>query len=943
MDGGAWPMAEAPARSLPAGGAGGPDGVLATKLHLPGARPGFLARPRLHERLSDAPAGELTLVCAPAGFGKTALLADWARRSPQPVAWLSLDAGDDDPARFWRHVATAVDRVRPGLGEQLIALLDPPPRSFEAVVTALVNQLAAGPEPIVLVLDDYHLVQAPAVHDAVRFLIDHLPAQLRLVLASRADPPLPLARLRGSGRLVELRAGDLRFTADEAAALLREAVGPGLPDSAVAALAERTEGWVAGLQLAALSLQGRADVAGFVDGFSGSHRYVLDYLTEEVLDRQPEPLRGFLLETSILERLSGPLCDAVTGRGDGQQLLERAERANLFLVPLDEVRGWWRYHQLFADLLQARLRQEAPERVAALHRAAAAWHEDHGLADDAVRHAVAAGDPAWAVRLVDRNVEALLQRGEGATLQGWLAALPHDLVCTRPRLCLAQAVTALIGGRLDDAEVLLTQAERAYDAAEPPERPADGPPRGLANVPGMLAMLRAELAHRHGDADRTIELARQGLAIVDEDDRYLRYLLRWNLAMGTLLQGRIGDAEAALGELAADPWATGQRRYFAVRAHYVLAKVDRAQGRLDAALRRCQQALELTSGVAGRPAVMVGVAHVGLAEVLREQGELDAALRHATEGVALCRQLAYGQWLGSALAILAWVRQARGDRAGALAAVGEAEQAVPSQEAVADLVFPVAVQRARLLLAHGDVAAAARWAQRRGLGAQDEPTYAREREYLVLARVLLAQRAPERALALLARLHDLAAAQGRTGSVVEVRALQALALDAAGDGPGALDALAGALALAAPEGWLGVFVDEGAAMAALLGRLAAAGHPALATPDGGVVGDHLRRLRAASGPAGTPRTPPGRAATVTVPGMVEPLTERELDVLVLLAAGTSNRQIADELVVAVETVKKHVSHILDKLDAANRTQAVARARQLGLLGEERQDALPPPR
>ncbi|HET6748274.1 MAG TPA: LuxR C-terminal-related transcriptional regulator [Actinomycetes bacterium] len=937
-------MADPAVRVPPAAGPGGPDAVLATKLHLPSARPGFVPRPRLLERLNGAPPGELTLVCAPAGFGKTALLADWARGSPRRVAWLSLDAGDNDPARFWRHVAAALDRVRTGIGGQLAALLDPPPRSFEAVVTALLNELAAGSEQVVLVLDDYHLIEAAAVHDSVGLLLSHLPAELHLVLASRSDPPLALARLRGGGQLTELRAADLRFTAEEAAAVLRSATGASLPEAAVAALTARTEGWAAGLQLAALSLQAHADPAGFVATFSGSHRYVLDYLTEEVLARQPEQLVSFLLETSVLERLSGPLCDAVTGRGDGQQLLEAIERANLFLVPLDEVRGWWRYHQLFADLLRVRLQQQLPHRVPELHRAAAAWHEDHGLADDAVRHAVAAGDPAWAVRLVDRNVEALLQRGEGATLQGWLAALPHELVCTRPRLCLAQAVTALIGGRLDDAEVLLTQAERAHDAAGPPEPPADGPPRGLANVPGMLAMLRAELAHRRGDADRTIQLARQGLAVVDEDDRYLRYLLGWNLAMGTLLQGRVGDAEAALGELAADPWAAGQHRYFAVRAHYVLAQVDRAQGRLDAALRRCQRALELASGAAARPAVMVGVAHVGLAEVLREQGELDAALRHATEGVALCRQLAYGQWLGSALAILAWVRQAAGDPAGALAAIGEAEQAVPSQEAVADLVFPVAVQRARLLLAHGDVAAAARWARRRGLGAGDEPTYAREREYLVLARVLLAERAPERASGLLARLHDLAAAQGRAGGVIEVRALQALALDAAGDGQGALEALTEALALAAPEGWLRVFVDEGAPMAVLLSRLAAARHPALTAPDGGVLSDHLRRLRAAFGPAGTPRTTPaGRAATVTVPGMVEPLTERELDVLVLLAAGASNRQIADELVVAVETVKKHVSHILDKLGAANRTQAVARARQLGLLGEERQGALPPPR
>jgi LuxR family transcriptional regulator, maltose regulon positive regulatory protein len=913
----------APDRARPPD-AGEPAALLATKLHLPSLRPGFLPRARLGDRVTSGLAGPLTLVCAPAGFGKTALLADWARGGQRPVAWLSLDAGDNDPARFWRHVAAALGRLRPEVGEQVAALLDPPPRSYQAVVTALVNQLAAAPEPVVLVLDDYHLIEAAPVHESIGLLLRHPPSQLRLVIASRSDPPLALARLRAGGQLTELRERDLRFTQRETALLLRETMGLELPGASEAALAARTEGWVAGLQLAALSLRGHADPAGFVASFTGSHRHVLDFLTEEVLARQPDHLVRFLLETSVLERVSGPLGDAVTGRDASQQLLEQLERASLFLHPLDEVRGWWRYHQLFADLLRARLGQQQPERVPRLHRAAAAWHEEHGLIDEAIGHALATGDAAWAAGLVERNVQALFERGEGMTLQRWLAALPAELVRSRPRLCLAQAVIALLGGRLDDAEALLIQAERAVDAAGRPEPPAAGPPIGLANVPGMLAMLRAELAHRRGDADRTIRLAGRGLSVTHEDDRYLRYLLRWNLAMGTLLQGRVGAADAALRELAADPWATGRRRYFAVRAHYLLAHLRRVQGRLGAAVASCQQAMELASEAGSRPAVMVGVAHLGLAEVLRERGELEAALRHATEAVRLCRQLAVGQWLGAALAVLAWVREAHGDHAGAVEAIGEAEQAVPSRPEAADLVFPVAVQRARLLLAHGEVALAARWVSERGLGADDEPTYAREREYLVLARVLLARDAPVRALGLLRRLHDLAVAQQRTGSLIEIRALQALALAAAGEEGGALEALTGALTLAAPEGHVRVFVDEGAPMAALLARVAA---------DVGVPPGYLGRLRAAFGRAGTHRAPPGgRAAAVAAPGLVAPLTDRELEVLGLLATGTTNREIADDLVVTVETVKKHVSHILDKLSAANRTQAVARARALRLLG-----------
>src|SRR6266508_2312644 len=483
-------MAEPPATTPAAAATAAPDALLATKLHIPRTRPGFVARPRLVDRLAQAHEDELTLVCAPAGFGKTALLADWARHDPRPVAWLSLDDADNDPARFWRHVAAALDTLRPGIAQQVAALLQGlQPTSFEAVVTALVNELAGVAEQVVLVLDDYHLIQASQVHESVEFLLAHLPACLRLVLASRADPPLPLARLRARGQLAELREGDLRFTPQEAAALLRTAVGPELPEAAVAVLAARTEGWVAGLQLAALSLQGRTDIDAFVAGFSGSHRYVLDYLTEEVLDRQPQPLRTFLLEASVLERLSAPLCQAVTGRADSQALLEQVERANLFLVPLDEVRGWWRYHQLFADLLRTRLAQQQPERLPTLHRAAAAWSEQHGLADDAVRHALAAGDAAWAARLIEQHFDAMLWRSEDVTFRRWLQALPAELVRSRPRLCLAQAYGALLSGHPEAVEPLVADAERAVAAvAEEPYEPSVGRAVSLlANAPAASA------------------------------------------------------------------------------------------------------------------------------------------------------------------------------------------------------------------------------------------------------------------------------------------------------------------------------------------------------------------------------------------------------------------------------------------------------------------------
>jgi LuxR family maltose regulon positive regulatory protein len=465
-----------------AGRAAEPDVLLATKLDVPQRRPGLLPRPRLLGRLAAGMEQELTLVCAPAGFGKTSLLGDWARHARQPVAWLSLDAGDDDPVRFWRYVAAALDRAGIAVGERLAPLLrGPEPASLETVVTALINELVARSEEVTLLLDDYQLIQVPPIHDSLTLLLDRAPPMLRLVLASRADPPLPLARLRARGQLAELRERDLRFTMEESAALLRETSGLELPASSLDAVATRTEGWVAGLQLAALSLHGHPDPAGFVATFSGSDRYVLDYLAEEVLDRQPEPLRLFLLDTSVLERLSGPLCDAVTGRTDSQRLLEQAERANLFLVPLDGQRRWWRYHRLFADLLRARLRQTQPERVGGLHQAAAAWCERNGLVDDAIRHALAAGDQVWAARLIERHFDALLRRAEGATVDRWVAALPAELVRARPRLLVAQAVWALLGGRVEEAEPLVDQAETALESSgDEPYEPDTPTSRRLA-------------------------------------------------------------------------------------------------------------------------------------------------------------------------------------------------------------------------------------------------------------------------------------------------------------------------------------------------------------------------------------------------------------------------------------------------------------------------------
>jgi len=902
------------------------DVLPATKTRPPPRRSAHVVRPRLLQRLADATSAELTVLCTPPGFGKTTLLAEWARTDPRPVAWLSLDRDDTDPIRFWRYIVAALESSCAGLSLQLAPLLSGPrPLPVHLVVATLVNLLAAQPHQIVLVLDDYHLIEAGLIHEAVALLVDRLPNQLRLVISSRSDPPLPLARMRARGQLAELRSADLRFTPDEATALLLQATSRTLDEQTLAVLEARTEGWAVGLQLAGLSLKQHADPGQFVTEFSGTHRYVLDFLTEEVLARQPRQRVQFLLETSVLEYLSGPLCDAVTSGSNSQEMLEELEHDNVFLVALDETRRWWRYHHLFADLLRARLNQTAPERVSTLHTNAAHWCEERGLIDDAIRHALAAADTDWVARMVEQHAESFLLRNEIATVQRWLSALPTNLVQSRSRLSLASAILARMGGRIDDVEPLLGQVEAAYRheiADSGPPNPSV-PRHGWGNVPAMVALQRAELARQRGDAELLITLSHQALAETDPEDGYIRFVVRWDLAMAAFLQGRMVHAEAALAEITPERWIA-RDAYSALYAGYVRSHAQRALGQLNAARRTCEEAIDAFDNIKpDRALPNLGIAQIGLAEVLLEQGLLDAALEQATSGSALLQQLGYMRWRVIGLTTLARVLQAHGDAAAALATFEDAETAPGNAEAVNDLLNPVAVERARLILAQGDVSAVERWLDSRGLDEHGEPVYAREREYLLLARVLLAQGAAERALELLHRLHAHADAQQRLGSVLEIQVLEVAALDSIDAHSDALAALSEAVVAAEPDGQIRVFVDGGTRIGALLDRLR--------LPD--VSADYQSRLREAFRP-----TPANRPAQLTHlptapvgPGLVEPLSKREQEVLALLASGMSNQQIADELVVTLDTVKKHVSHILDKLEATSRTQAVARARDLALL------------
>jgi LuxR family transcriptional regulator, maltose regulon positive regulatory protein len=544
----------------------------------------------------DGPA--LVLVCTPAGFGKTTLLADWAQSAQRPVAWLSLDADDNDPARFWRYVAAAFERVSVPVAERVGSLSTPGGEaSSHAVVTAVINQLEVLPDEVVLALDDFHVIESEPVHDGVAFLLDHLPPQLHLVIAGRSDPPLQLARLRAAGRLCELRAADLRFTPEETAAFLREVWGLDLAPEAVTILESRTEGWAVGLQLAALSLRDRPDPDVFLDAFTGTHRFILDYLSGEVLERQPEPVRAFLLQPSVLERLSGPLCDAVTGAPGGQDMLEALERANLFLVPLDEERRWYRFHHLFADLLRASLQRSNPALVPELHRRAADWCEQHGLIDDAVRHRLASGEAPSVARLVEEHLDQTLRRGEDVIVQRWLSALPEEAVKAVPARCLAQGLMEVHLGHLHSVERRLEHAERVFDPRRQPPRPVPTTAGMVAELPAAISLLRAELAAVRETAPGTAANARSALAEMADGEHAPRFWARWLLAFANWMGGRMENAERAFAELLVEGRATAELDPVMSTGH-TLGRVQRARGKLSAALRTHQDGLRFaTEGV----------------------------------------------------------------------------------------------------------------------------------------------------------------------------------------------------------------------------------------------------------------------------------------------------------------------------------------------------------
>ena len=902
--------------------------LLETKLHVPRWRRSLVARPRLSERLRRGAESALTLVSAPAGFGKTTLLAEWlavAAADERSVAWLSLDQRDNDPALFWTYLVAALNTGAPAVSAGGLLLLQRPQPPNEAGLVALLNDLDAISNDVVLVLDDYHVIDARDVQDGMAFLLEHLPPQIHLVIASRTDPALPLARLRGRGELAEIRATDLRFTPGEAAAYLNGVMGLALTASDVAALEGRTEGWIAALQLAALSMQGREDVTAFIDGFAGDDRYIVDFLAEEVLQRQPEHVQHFLLQTSILDRLSGPLCDAVTGQDGGKTKLAALERGNLFLVPLDDRRRWYRYHQLFADVLHARLRDEQPDDVPDLHRRASEWYEQNGEPSEAIRHALAAGDFERAADLVELAIPAMRRSRQEAAVLGWLELLPDEVVRVRPVLSVGFAGALLAGGDFEGVEARLRDAEGWLDGATDTRQGSHAPAAEMVVVddtefrrlPAEIELYRAAQALVRGDGPGTVRHARRALELSPADDHLgrasaaaLMGLASW--ASGDLEAGHSGYAECMAGLRRAGHIAD------TFGCAIALADIRRTQGRLGEAMRTYEQALQRASEQGGP--VLRGTAdmYVGMSEVHRERNDLHAATQQLLRSQELGEHTGLPQNRYRWRVAMARIREAEGDLGGALDLLNEAERLY-----VGDFfpnVRPVPALRARVRVMQGELGEALGWARERGLSVADDLSYLREFEHITLARVLLARYTDERAehqpiedaTRLLEGLLRAAEEGQRTGSVIEILALQALTHQTRDDIPAALASLQRALTLAEPEGYVRIFVDAGPPMASLL-RAAAKLR---------IAPRYVRRLLAAVN-----KTEDGTPASQ---GLTEPLSERELDVLRLLGTDLGGPEIARELIVSLNTVRTHTKNIYAKLGVNNRRAAVRRARELDL-------------
>jgi LuxR family maltose regulon positive regulatory protein len=909
-----------------------PTPVLATKLFFPAPRPQITSRPRLFKRLDDelGASRKLSLVRAPAGFGKTTLLSEWItqRRGQHPgvgIAWLSLDAHDNDPLRFLAYVVAALQGVDAEIGAEITGLRHSGQvLAVEPALTSLINDIARSGKEFILVLDDYHVIEERPVHDALVFLLDHLPPQLHLVIATRSDPPLSLARLRSRGELTEFRAADLRFTPDEAADFLNQVMNLGLSMDDIAALETRTEGWIAGLQLAGVSLREHGDVSGFIKAFTGSHRFVIDYLLEEVLQHQPAEVRNFLLTTAPLDHMTGGLCEALTGVGGGQGMLEALERDNLFVVPLDDRRQWYRYHHLFAEVLRARALQELPGRMPELHRLASEWYEQNDLTEDAVHHALEAEDFGRAADLIEAVLPTMRRSRQDGMMLAWLTALPDEVVRARPVL---SVFYMLVSGDLDAVAPWLRAAEQGLEAqAAEGKGPGDSAPtsvRGqeLRMLPSTIAMYRASLAQARGDVSTTAQHAREAFELARPEDHFARGAAAAFLGLASWAQGDVETAVDTFSDAVASLHEAGNLTD-ELSSTILLADMQVARGQLQEARKLYERALGYAAAQ-GEPAPRATAElYVGFSELSREFGDLESAARHLQTSKELGRQVApltehSYRWFVA----MAGVREAEGNVAGAIESLDQAQ--LLYLRGFFPEVRPIAALKARVLIRQGRLSEGWEWARSRGLQPVGELSYLREFEHLTLARLLISQfrvlpaeNTIQEAEDLLTRLLKAAEAAGRKGSTYEVLVLQALALEAQGQRALAMAHLERALAEAGPEGYVRLFLDDGAPLAPLLaeaaGKDTAPAHTA----------QLLQSLETAKSQTAIRRT----AAP-----QLEDLSKRELEVLRLLGSSLSGPEIARQLFVSVNTLRTHTKRIFTKLEVNSRREAVRHGKEQGLI------------
>lgn len=917
--------------------------LLQTKLYVPRLRPSLVPRPHLIAKLNQGwqQESKLTLVSAPAGFGKTTLITEWLNQirsdskqknetketslppssftlHPYQVAWLSLDEGDADLVRFLTYFIAALQTVAANVGAEVLRVLQSPQLPpTQSILTSLLNDIMTISEHFFLVLDDYHVVDTRLVDEALTFLLEQSPPQMHMIITTREDPNLPLARWRVRNQLTELRASDLRFSLGETAVFLQQIMGLTLTEENIAILEDRTEGWIAGLQLAALSMQGRQDVSGFIDTFTGDNRYIVDYLVEEVLHRQPGPTRSFLLQTAILDRLNGSLCDAVTGQTGSKVQLETLERGNFFVIPLDDRRHWYRYHHLFAEVLKVHLLAEQTEHVSELHRRASNWYEQHDSMADAIRHAMLAEDFERAADLIEQAVLDMRQSRQEATLLGWFQALPDELFKNRPVLTIHYAGTLLQNGHLDGVEFRLRAVEQWLEMPENiREQPVYVNEEDFRRLPGSVAMYHAGIALIQGDTTNTIKYAQQVLAIAPKDDNFLRGAASALLGLAFWTCGDLDTAHQVYAEGMAYLQKAG---YISdvIGGTMTLADIQLMQGRLREAMSSYKHGLKLATKQGAPPLRGVADMHVGLSELECERNDLDAAEQHLLKSKELGELNGLPKNPSRWRVTMARIREAQGDLDGALDLLEEAERLYVDD--FSPNVRPISALKIRIWLAQGRLAEAFAWARVQKLSTADDLNYLREFEHITLARILLADRtenALREATGLLERLLIAAEEGKRMGRVIEILILQALAYQASGDLSKALSQLERALKLAEPEGYMRIFLDEGASMMQLLKETAVRG----------IMPDYTNKLLG-SGQTSSKSSIPAS----TSPALMEPLSQRELDILRLFQTELSGPEIAVELMVALSTVRTHTKGIYSKLNVNNRRAAVNRAIELGLI------------